>query len=273
MEQKQSNRNQTVELTRVPLWLQYINSFRGARHYPQYLSLSTGKVVGYFFFLTFIVTLLAIVVPTIGQLVGIGGVRQYLQDNIPEFALKNGALTIEEAIEYDTSDVVININPQVERYSKDDLNPNRSMELLAGKYSAVINMAGVVSEIDYKDYSFLSMDKQSVLDNSSMFYLSLILILAAAYLGQTIYIVSTVLLLALVGLLSNGMYQFSLSFGQLMKLAVYSTTILSTVEAVNTALNLFSVTIASMVGMIWTAIVFFGAVMVCGQLKNMGKIQ
>lgn len=273
MEQNQSNQKQAVELNKVPMYMQYINSFRGAKRYPPYLSLSTGKVVGYFFFLTAIVTLLSAVVPTIGYIVGIGGIGQYLQDHVPEFSLQNGILTMGEPVEYETNGMRVYINSEVERYTKADLNSNLSMEVLAGRYNAVMNSGGMVSEINYKDYSALSMDKQGLLKNTPIFYLSLVFVFVVAYVSQAIYIISTVLLLAVIGLMSNSMYQFKLQFGQLMRLAVYATTILSTLEAVNAALNLISVTIASVVGMVWTAFVFFGAVTVCGQLKNMGKIQ
>lgn len=273
MEQKQLNRKRIVELNKVPLFVQYLNSFKGAKYYPPYLSLSTGKVVGYFFFLTAIVTLLSIVVPTIGYIVGIGGIGQYMQEHVPEFSLQNGMLAIEEVVEYENGNTRIYISSDVETYSKDDLNPKLSMELLAGKHNAMINVDGVVSEIRYKDYNTLSMDKEGLLKNTPLFYLSLIFVFIAGYFGQAIYIISTVLLLAVIGLMSNSMYQFKLQFGQLMRLAVYATTILCTLEAVNRALNLISVTIASVVGMVWTAFVFFGAVTVCGQLKNMGKIR
>lgn len=273
MEQKQGNRKQAVELSRVPLSMQYINSFRGARYYPPYLSLSTGKVVGYFFFLNAIVTLLAVIVPMIGYIVGMGGIGQYLRDNVPEFSLQNGVLAIEETVEYETTDLRITIDSKVENYTKDDLNTKRFMELLAGKNNAIINNGGMVSEITYKDYPFLSMDKEGLIQNTPVFYLLLVFLFVVAYFGQAIYIISTILLLALVGLMSNSMYQFDLRFGQLMKLAVYATTILSTLEAVNTALNLISATVASVVGMVWTAFVFFAAVTICGQLKKMGKIR
>ena len=61
MEENQNQQNSfnnygkmTVNTLRMPLWRQLINSFCGARKYPQFLQLPGGSVVLYFFFLVFI---------------------------------------------------------------------------------------------------------------------------------------------------------------------------------------------------------------------------
>lgn len=278
MEENQNQQNSfnnygkmMVNTLRMPLWRQLINSFCGARKYPQFLQLPGGSVVLYFFFLVFIVTIFSVVVPNVGYTIGVGGLTHYITETIPDFELKNGKLAVDGTMEYESGSVKLYVNTEETEYTKEDIDENAYVQILVSSSNLLLYSNGMVNSYSFSDFSGVSWDKKQLLQSVPLLYVLMVLYWVISYLGKILYILSTVLLLAVVGMFSNSMYQFGMSFKQLFILALYATTIISILESINTALALVSSTIAGMVGMIWTAFVFFAALAICGSLNRAGK--
>lgn len=258
---------------KLPLWKQFLNSFCGARRYPQYLRLSSGSVVLYFFFLIGIITIFSVVVPTLGYLIGVGGVGHYINEKIPDFTLKDGVLSFDSTMEYESATAKLYLDTDVEEYTKKDVDDKAYMQILVSRSNILLYSNGLITNYAFKDFGDITFSKEQLLEYVPLIYVCIVLYGICAYLVRAVYALSTMLLLAVVGMFSNSMYQFGLKFRQLFTLALYSTTITAILEAVNTALHLVSGTTASMVGMLWSAFVFFSALTICGSLHKAGKLQ
>lgn len=266
-EERMEQRNQRTGI-RPPMWIQFLNAFRGPKNYPQYLKLSGGRVTGYYFFLVMIITLLAVCVPLTGFLVAKSGLMTYLNSAIPEFEFVEGELTLLEPYEYQNEDVLIKADTSAASYDSGDLSKTKSMEVLISKSNMILYSQGMTQQIRFSDYKMVTINKAQMLQSPVPYYILLGFYVIFSYFGQGLSLFTTVILLALMGTFTNRLYEKRLPFSALLKLAVYASTLLGIVEAVNTGFSLVSGTAASIVGMLWTAFVYFSAVAVSVSLLN-----
>ncbi len=257
----------------MPLWKQMVNSFRGTRYYPQFLMQNGSRAIVYFFFLILMVCIFSVIVPTVGTVVGMGGIAAYIEEHIPEFSLKDGVLTSSSPLEYENATTKFYLDTDTYKYTKADVDDNIYMHILVSKTNALVYANGMVTDYRFADFKDLTFNKDVLIDGVPFIYLCLVLFCVIAYLMQAISTASTMLLLAAIGMLFNSFNGFGLRFGQLFTLAVYATTIVAMLEAVNASLRLISAVVVSMAGMVWTAFVFFGALMICGILKKGGQLR
>ncbi len=257
----------------MPLWKQMVNSFRGTRYYPQFLMQNGSRAIVYFFFLILMVCIFSVIVPTVGTVAGMGGIKTYIQERIPEFSLKDGVLTSSFPLEYENAATKFYLDTDTYRYTKADVDDNIYMHILVSKTNALVYANGMVTDYNFADFKDLSFNKDMLIDGVPIIYLCLVLFCVIAYLMQAISTASTMLLLAVIGMLFNSFNGFGLRFGQLFTLAVYATTIVSMLEAVNAGLRVISAVVVSTAGMVWTAFVFFGALVICGVLKKGGQLR
>lgn len=201
-----------------------------------------------------------------------GGISNYIKDKIPDFTLENGVLNSEYPITYESSSIHFYLDTSVEKYEEKDIDKSNAVQILVSKSNAIMYSGGLVSNYQFKDLAMLKYSKKQLLKDVWLIYVVILFYVVIAYISEAFNIIVTVLLFAFVGLFSNNMYQFTLSFGQLVSLGIYATAIVTVLESVNSALGLISATAVSVVGMIWSAFYYFNSLMICGQKKRQGEL-
>ena len=164
--------------------------------------------------------------------------------------------------------MMIKADTAADSYSSADLSKKKGMEVLISKSNMLLYSQGMTQQIRFSDYKMVKLNKKALLQSAVPYYILLGFYVLFSHFGQARSLFTTVILLALMGTFTNRLYEKRLPFSALLKLAVYATTLLGIVEAVNTGFTLVSGTAASIVGMLWTAFVYFSAVAISVSLLN-----
>lgn len=256
-EQMNDNNKQVEE---YPLWRILVTCFQGARKYPDLLKQKSSKKVCYFFFLLVISSLFSFIVPVTGYILGIGGIGNYIQNRVPEFTFQNGQLDMESPITYERDGAKIYVDTSVDSYTKADLDENMVVEMLVSKNNVMMLQNRVVQEMKLSELSPLSCSKQWLLNNIPLFYILIVGAYIFTYLSDAMSLLLLMVMLVLIGWLTSNVNQADLKFSQLFSLALFASTMQLLVQSVNGAIGIVSPLTANIIGVVWTAFVYFGAI-------------
>ena len=266
IQQPESNQQSfRAEKKKIPLWEQFLATFQGAKHYLGLLQQDSAVYVKYFCFLLVLVSLLVVIVPMAGYLIGVGGLHNYVQERIPDFQLENGQLQMEETIEYETSTLKLYGDTDVAVYTKENVDKDAYVQILISKTNVLVYSGGYVMDYPFADYKQVNFNKENLLSMVPWFYCLVALSIVISIIAQACSILFTMLLFSAFGMITNQMMPKRLRFGQLFTLAMYAVTITYTLESLNSVMQLLSPTIVSAVGILWASFTFFAAIRMCGQ--------
>ncbi|MCR4716499.1 MAG: DUF1189 domain-containing protein [Lachnospiraceae bacterium] len=160
---------------KMPFYMQMLTSFRSSKYYVQFLSIKGGRVALYFFFMTFIAAIFAVIVPLTGRMVGIGGVKNFIVEKIPDFSYENGVLTSESTMQFEKQGIQFYLDSSVAKYSEDDIDKDSILQVLVSKSNIVINEAGRVYIGNFNEMPKFKFSKDLLLDSIPFIYLIIFL--------------------------------------------------------------------------------------------------
>lgn len=263
----EEQKNQTNEMNSgqktvepYPMWKILITCFQGARKYPELLKQKSNKKVCYFFFLLLISSIFSFVVPITGYILGVGGIGNYIENRVPEFTFENGMLDVESPITYEREGAKIYVDTSVESYSKADLDDTMAVEMLVSKTNVIMLQNRVVEEMKLSDLSPIHCSKQGLLNHIPLFYVLIVGAYLFSYLSDAMSLLLLMVMLVLIGWLTSNVNQADLKFSQLFSLALFASTMQLLIQSVNGAIGILSPMTANIIGVVWTAFVYFGAI-------------
>ncbi len=125
----------------------FITAMLAPRDYGKLLKLSSGSVVGFFALVIFLVSFIQYAIPTLGAVAGLGGVRNIIENQIPQFSLENGTFTLDEKIEQQDNSmgVYIIVDTDKKKFTKDDIPANVVEAIMVSKSNMILynEVAGV----------------------------------------------------------------------------------------------------------------------------------
>ncbi len=252
----------------TPLYMQLFMSFSSSNRYMQFLWMRWGKVIGYFFFMTFIAALLAVVVPIAGKLVGVGGIGTFINDRIPNFSYNNGVLEADSTMQYDKDGVQFYLDTSVNSYKESDVDKELFTQILVSKSNMVIYQAGAVMKREFSELPEFTFTKQMLLDNVGVIYAMVVFAGFVRYVSLLFSTLFTMLMLTAIGYMLISLNKLQVKFLDMLKLSVYAVSIVTIIEAFNTAIPIVPPLIANVVGLVWAAGVYYKAVIKCGMIKR-----
>ena len=252
---------------KLAIWEQFLGAFKGVRNYPILISQKKTSKVQYFFFLLLVICIFTVFVPVTGYLIGVGGIGNYIEEKIPEFTLSGGQLQMEGTVAYESATMKLYGDTTIERYTKSDVDENAYVQILISRTNVLVYSGGYVMDYPLEQYGAITFSKSNLQDMVPLIYCMILFYVVVLICSQAVNLLLTILMFVLVGQISNYLYHYGLSFGQMFALALYAVTISFTLESINTSLQLMSGTVVSMIGMIWAAVYYFMALNLCGR-KN-----
>ena len=195
----------------------------------RYVELLHRKKMILAFLSIFLLSMLGFVLGPLQILVALGGtsgVREIIDDNIPDFEIRDGRLYIESDYLYNENDVCVYITDQIDVISADDaLNMYKEDEykivLVLGKYNGVLVNNSQVQKFDYSSFGPAVINKDTIVKILAYVYIGIILAVLIVIGVIVLWYLLKSLLYAIVASIIQSMMSmpYKLSFGKLFSLS------------------------------------------------------
>ena len=232
------NNNQD-EQQRMSMADRFITAMFTPKEYGKLLQLKSGSVIGFLALVIFLVSFIQYAIPTLGAVAGMGGIRNMIENQIPQFSLKEGVFTLDEKIEQQDNSmgVYILVDTSKKKFTKDDIPANVVEAIMVSKsnvllYNEVTGIGKLVHEEKFSDYKELTISNATLADASAMFYVMMVIVYLFVYLLVLAKYLFAAIFYAVVMYLLSKTMMMELTFGKVYKIALFAQAFGSIVMAV-----------------------------------------
>lgn len=211
--------------SRIGFFEQFYVALMKHKKYKSLLDLPKKQHIIYFLGLTFLLTLIAYVIPMASFLAGLGGYEQFFMERMPAFVIENGQLSIDETLDFRINAIHVVMDDSVEAYTQADVDEAEELVLYFSKRNIVTNLSAIPIEIQYGLFGNGRIDNRSMANLSGQFYGSVVLSGVFAWISQMFSYAGLALLFAVCGLGVNRVSGANLPFKRLFCIAVYAETL------------------------------------------------
>ena len=209
------------------------------KEYGKILKEKTNKAVWFTILMIFLCTMIRYVIPTFALIAGMGGMKDIIINEVPEFSLENGEFTLEKRIEKDDelSGVYVLIDTDVKKFTNDDV-PNGVIEaVLISKtnmlvYNEYTGFTGETQEALFSEWKDITITNKTIIDNVGFVYFGIVIMLISMYFFELGKYLMMGLFYSLFMLVYVKMFMLPTSFGQVFKTSVYAQAIGTLVYAI-----------------------------------------
>lgn len=209
------------------------------KEYGKILREKTNKVVWFTILLIFLCTMIRYVIPTVALIAGMGGMKDIIINEVPEFSLENGEFTLEKRIEKDDelSGVYVLIDTDVKKFTNDDVPKGVVEAVLVSKtnmlvYNEYTGFTGDTQEALFSDWKDITITNKTIIDNVGFIYFGIVIMLISMYFFELGKYLMMGLFYSLFMLVYVKMFMLPTSFGQVFKTSVYAQAIGTLVYAI-----------------------------------------
>lgn len=227
------------EQERMSMADRFITAMFTPREYGKLLRLRSGSVIGFLVLVSFLISFIQYAIPTLGAVAGMGGIRNIVENQIPQFSLKNGEFTLDEKIEKQDNSVgvYVLVDTSKKKFTKEDIPANVVEAILVSKsnillYNEVTGVGKLVQEEKFSDYKNLTISNTTLADASTMFYILMVVVYVFVYLFVLVKYLFTAVFYAVVMYLLSKTMMLDLTFGKVYKIALFAQAFGSIVMAV-----------------------------------------
>ena len=217
----------------------FITAMFTPREYGKLLRLGTGSVIGFLALVIFLISFIQYAIPTLGAVAGMGGIRNIIENQIPQFSLKDGVFTLDEKIEQqdNSTGVYILVDTSKKEFTKDDIPANVVEAIMVSKsnvllYNEVTGIGKLVQEEKFSNYKDLTISNDTLADASGMFYIMMVVMYVFVYLFVLAKYLFTAIFYAVVMYLLSKTMMMDLTFGKVYKIALFAQTFGTIVMAI-----------------------------------------
>lgn len=207
----------------------FITAMFTPREYGKLLRLGTGSVIGFLALVIFLISFIQYAIPTLGAVAGMGGIRNIIENQIPQFSLKDGVFTLDEKIEQqdNSTGVYILVDTSKKEFTKDDIPANVVEAIMVSKsnvllYNEVTGIGKLVQEEKFSNYKDLTISNDTLADASGMFYIMMVVMYVFVYLFVLAKYLFTAIFYAVVMYLLSKTMMMDLTFGKVYKIALFA---------------------------------------------------
>ncbi|MGN0495170.1 MAG: DUF1189 family protein [Lachnospiraceae bacterium] len=209
------------------------------KEYGKILKEKTNKVVWFTILLIFLCTMIRYVIPTVALIAGMGGMKDIIINEVPEFSLENGEFTLEKRIEKDDelSGVYVLIDTDVKKFTNDDVPKGVVEAVLISKtnmlvYNEYTGFTGETQEALFSEWKDITITNKTIIDNVGFVYFGIVTMLIVMYFFELSKYLMMGLFYSLFMLVYVKMFMLPTSFGQVFKTSVYAQAIGTLVYAI-----------------------------------------
>lgn len=192
------------------------------KEYKILTDLSKRQKVIYFLGITFLLTLIAYVVPMASFLTGLGGYEEFFGKKLPAFSVEKGELSIEEPLDFRLNGVHIIVDDSVDAYSQKDVDEAEELIMYFSRHNIVTNVSAIPLEIQYGFWGDDKIDNSYMVGLAPAFYGMAAFSVVFAWIAQMFAYSFLALLFAACSLGLNRMSGANLPFRRLFWIAIYA---------------------------------------------------
>lgn len=229
----------TEETEKMSIADRFITAMFLPKEYGKLLRLSFGKLVQFLLLLILLVGVIRYAVPVLGAIAGMGGVKNIIQNKIPDFALEKGTFTLSEKFEWidESGGVYILVDTDEDEFTREDIPENMVETIMVSNTNILFanqvpGLGGIIQENRWEDMANISVNNDILAESSPMIYAALFFLFIMMYFMELIKYLMGGLLYAIVMLLLVRTMMIDISFGDIYKSAIYAQAIGAIVNAV-----------------------------------------
>lgn len=239
------NESQTTGKTEeMSLTDRFITAMFLPKEYEKLLRLSAGKLIQFLLLLILLVGVIRYAVPVLGAIAGMGGVKNIIQNRLPNFAMENGTFTLEEEFEWldESGGIYILVDTSVDEFTRDDI-PENMVEAILISHTNILFMnqvpglGGIIQENKWKDLTGITVNNDILAKDSPLIYAMLFFLFILLYVLELIKYLIAGLFYGVIMLLLARTMMIDISFGGIYKSALYAQAIGAIVSAVMYCIN------------------------------------
>ena len=202
------------------------DSFTNFESYSEFAIQKRGKTFKYLVLLVTLTFLIGGLRFVFDFKVGAAGVRETVEQQVPEFRLENGELIVsgEQPIILGDDGHTVMIIDTTGQTQESVLN-DYSEGVLVLRDRLITKQDYQQKEIMFADFKEISFNKENLIGLLPMLKWLLVLIAVFAYIFKLVWVFITVLILAAIGLILNSSEKSGLKFENLLNMAVYAFTL------------------------------------------------
>lgn len=229
------------EYSKVTLVDQLAIAVSSPKNYKHLTKLKESKTVAFVILLTFILTFIQFGVGVLTFLLHVGGLKNLILNDVPQFQMENGRLEAEAEMSLDIGATTIYMNTDYDEISLSDLETN-GVYIAFGKENVVM---GMVNGTETYEYSNIKLDtlfydgfnNEQLASSVPAFYIALGIIYIIMMLGDGVELVFLALVFSIVGrALARGLHT-GLSYGNVLRVCIYGQTLSLLLTAANTCIG------------------------------------
>ena len=197
------------------------------KEYDKLLNLKTGRRIAYLVLLMLLASVIQYAIPTMGAVAGMGGVRNIVLHEIPEFAFQDGKLSFDKRLEHteESTKSYMLLDTDVEKFTKEDVPRNMSDAILISQtnilvYNSMGGLGGLVQEQTFDSYKPLTITNEAVARQAPLIYIILVLLFVVMYGATFVKYLLLALFFAAVMYVMTRSLMLELTFGKIYQVAV-----------------------------------------------------
>lgn len=246
MEHTTPNREQTKNKTeKMSMADRFMTAMFLPKEYSKLMRLSIGKLVQ---FLTVLILLIAVIryaIPVLGAIASMGGVRNIILKEVPEFSLDNGIFTLSEKLEKsdEINGIYMIVDTSVEQYTKKDVPGNVIEAVMVSKtnmlfYNQVAGLGGIVEENKFEDLKGITINNETMAKQSPLIYICLFFLFVMMLCFEIVKYLVAGLFYAIVMYLLARTMMVEITFGKVYQITMYAQSVGAIVNAVMYCINI-----------------------------------
>lgn len=236
---EQTTKNNAKTDNKITLADRFAISMFSAKEYPKILQEKTGKIIGFLFILVLLLSLIRYGVPALGSIAGMGGIKQMILREVPDFSISNGEFTLDDRYEKkdEMNGIYLVADTDVESFSKDDVPKGMVEAIMISKtniivYNEFTTLTGNVDETKFSDFGPVTLNNEILAKHTELIYISLAWIFVMLYAFEFVkYLLGGLIYTAFILLYAVVMAK-QVKFGKAYKAALYAHTVGSLVYAI-----------------------------------------
>lgn len=188
--------------------------------YYRLTRVSTGRMTGFVFIFTLIISLFTII-PVLYSMVGPNGFTKFLREDLPAFEMSNGELTVDGRYDKEEAGTHVLVDTTIDKYGMSDLQGYYNNEIMISKTNMIISQYGRTQMYDFARLKGIHFNNSMINGLMPFIYLIFFFLAIMMYIGIAAAYFLTALLYSFVGLIVAGILHANLRYTVIFKTAIY----------------------------------------------------
>lgn len=220
-----------MEKTKLNFFQQIQTAIFKPTQYFKLSKVSGGRSTGFVFLFAFLISLFSIIPATI-EYTQSSELTNLLNNNIPNFKLENGELSVANRYEVDENNVYVLVDTSKNSFSTDDVDHSYYQVILVSKTNLVMYQGSSTREIRFSELNGLSFDNSILKAIVPLINIIFFVTMIFVYLYHVALFYILTLLYSVLSLIVSAISNLNLRYSKMFKIALYGNVTSAIVTAI-----------------------------------------